>query len=73
MRGNTEMVFRISKNFEQPRGENYIKVLAILSTVLSSTPRILTKVINARSARTNGLRDIAIFRLLNRKFLTPDL
>jgi len=44
-----------------------LKVIGVLPTVLSSTSRVLTKVINTQSGRTNIENDIAIFRKSDRK------
>jgi len=47
--------------------------MGVLSTVLDSTSRVLTKVINTQSDRTNIEKDIAIFRFVFCEVGTPNV
>jgi len=44
-----------------------LKVIGVLSIVLGSTSRVLTKVINTQNGRIYIEKDIAIFRKTDRK------
>jgi len=55
LRDEQYFICQIEKFLTSERGENFVKVPAVLSTILGSIPRVLTK------GRTNNLRDMAIF------------